>query len=176
LGCGYGLLHDYLTENALIDSVEYTGVDLVAPILREAQARWPDHRFDQRDVREHPYGDEAFDYCIVCGIFMVKPGNSYGDAVAFAESTLKAVWPCVKIGLAFNCMSKHVDWERDDLFHWPLDDIMRFCKREMSRHVSFRLDYGLWESATLVRKTPRRPGVRTPSTWGEPRQLTIPVG
>ena len=165
VGCGLGLLLDYLTVNSLIDLVDYTGVDLVQPILEEAQARWPGQRFHLRDVRDEPYGNDAFDYCIVCGIFTIKSGNSYDDTVAWAESTLKAVWPSVKVGLAFNSMSKHVDWERDDLFHWPLNEIMNFCKRDLSRHVSFYLDYGLWEAATLVRKAPKRPHVNVPPGW-----------
>jgi hypothetical protein len=62
-------------------------------------------------------------------------------------------------------MSKHVDWERDDLFHWPLDDIMAFCKRDLSRHVAFRLDYGLWEGATFVRRAPLVAASKTPRRW-----------
>ena len=165
VGCGLGLLLDYLAENDLLDRVDYTGVDLVAPILHEVRRRWPSHRFDQRDVRDDPYAPGAFDFCILCGIFTVKHGNSQDDALALAHSTLNAVWPSVTLGLAFNAMSKHVDWERDDLFHWPLDDIMAFCKRDLSRHVAFNLDYGLWEAATLVRKDPRVCLSATPAKW-----------
>jgi SAM-dependent methyltransferase len=168
VGCGLGLLLDYLSENSLIDRVDYTGTDLVKPIVQEVRARWPGRRFDLRDVRDEPYPHAAFDYSTVCGIFTAKHGNTYDETLVLAQSTLRAVWPSVTLGLGFNSMSKHVDWERDDLFHWPLDDIMRFCKRELSRHVSFRLDYGLWEGATLVRREPDRPWVKTPSTWGTP--------
>ena len=164
VGCGLGLLLDYLTANSLIGLVDYIGVDLDEAILQEAQARWPGHHFRVRDVQEEPYESGAFDYCIICGIFTCKIGNNYDVAVASAQSILKAVWPSVKVGLAFNSMSKHVDWERDDLFHWPLDDIMKFCKCDLGRHVSFYLDYGLWEMSTLIRKAPRRPHVNTP--WG----------
>jgi SAM-dependent methyltransferase len=165
VGCGLGLLLEYLTANSLLDRVDYTGVDLVDWILKEARRRWPRHRFDQRDIRDQPYPDDAFDYAIACSIFTVKHDNTYAETVALAEGTLRAVWPSVKLGLAFNSMSKHVDWERDDLFHWPLDEIMAFCKRDLSRHVTFRLDYGLWEAATLVRKEPL-PGLsKVPLNW-----------
>jgi hypothetical protein len=165
VGCGLGLLLDYLKLNQLLDKVEYTGVDLLDWALQEVRGRWPDQRFDKRDVRDEPYMKDEFDYCIICGIFTVRMGNSYEEEVALAQSTLKALWPSVSVGLSFNSMSKHVDWERDDLFHWPLDDIMAFCKRALSRHVTFRLDYGLWEVSTLVRKTPRPPLGKTPPTW-----------
>ena len=165
VGCGLGLLLDYLIDNSLIDLVDYTGVDLVEPILKEARGRWPGRRFHQRDVRDQPYAKDEFDYCILCGIFTAKNGISYEDTVGLAQSTLKAVWPSVKVGLGFNSMSKHVDWERDDLFHWPLDAIMAFCKRDLSRHVALHLDYGLWEVSTLVHKAPRYRKSRVPSVW-----------
>lgn len=165
IGCGLGLLLDFLAENGLIDVVDYTGVDLVDAVLREVRGRFPGHRFDQRDVRDEPYGPEEFDYCIICGIFTVKHGNTYDTTVALAEGTLRAIWPSVRLGVGFNSMSKHVDWERDDLFHWPLDDIMAFCKRDLSRHVSFKLDYGLWEASTFVRKAPRPRLSKLPKAW-----------
>lgn len=165
VGCGLGLLLEYLEANDLLDKVSYTGVDLVDAILTEVRKRWPDQRFDQRDVRDAPYPEGSFDYCIICGIFTVKHGNSYEDALRLAHGTLSAVWPSVTLGLAFNAMSKHVDWERDDLFHWPLDDIMAFCKQNLSRHVALSLDYGLWESSTIVRKSPRVCLKKTPSKW-----------
>jgi SAM-dependent methyltransferase len=165
LGCGLGLLLDYLTANSLIGRIDYTGVDLLEPILHRARQRWPDHRFELRDVRDEPFACEEFDYCIMCGLFTIRNGNSYEDAVELVQSTLKAVWPSVRLGLGFNSMSKHVDWERDDLFHWPLDDIMAFCKQNLSRHVSLHLDYGLWEVSTIVRKSPRSRGSRVPANW-----------
>jgi hypothetical protein len=47
-------------------------------------------------------------------------------------------------------MSKHVDWERDDLFHLPYDPLAAFLKAEISRHFVFRADYGLYEFTTFV--------------------------
>ena len=47
VGCGYGLLLDYLMENSLLDLVDYTGVDLVDTVLTEARNRWPGARFSR---------------------------------------------------------------------------------------------------------------------------------
>jgi len=165
LGCGLGLLLDWLAENKLLGSVDYTGVDLVEPILETVRRRWPNQRFERLDVREEPFPDDAFDYCIACGIFTVKHGNTYDETLNLAQQTLRAIWSSVSLGLAFNSMSKHVDWERDDLFHWPLDEIMAFCKRDLSRHVTFKLDSGRWDVCTLVHKQPLpRPG-KVPHRW-----------
>jgi hypothetical protein len=54
-------------------------------------------------------------------------------------------------------MSRHVDWERDDLFHWGFDEVAAFLIRDVSRHYSFRADYGLFEFTTFVWRSPQRP-------------------
>jgi SAM-dependent methyltransferase len=165
LGCGPGLLLDYLADNKLLDRVDYHGIDVLGASLLEARSRWPTHSFELRDVRDSPFAVERFDYCIVCGVFTGRFDVTYSEMETMARETLKAVWPSVKIGLAFNAMSKHVDWERDDLFHWPLDDIVAFCKANLSRHVSLRLDYGLWEASAIVRRLPVVANCRAPDCW-----------
>lgn len=167
LGCGPGLLLDYLAENKLLDCVDYTGIDIFDATLVEARLRWPAHHFELRDIRDCPFEANLFDYCITCGVFTGRFDVSYFEMEAMAKETLKAIWPSIRIGLAFNVMSKHVDWERDDLFHWPLDDMVAFCKANLSRHVSLRLDYGLWEASAFVLKTPIARSSRVPHAWSE---------
>ena len=165
LGCGPGLLLDYLAENGVIDRFDYVGVDVFDATLQHARSRWPEYRFELRDVRDHPFDDNVFDYCIICGVFTGRFAVSYDDMKTMAQETLKAIWPSVRVGLGFNVMSKHVDWEREDLFHWPLDDIMSFCKTNLSRHVSLHLDYGLWETSALVLKAPIARRGKVPEIW-----------
>jgi SAM-dependent methyltransferase len=168
LGCGFGLLLDWLAANGHLDAVDYTGVDLVDPILDGAQRRWPKHRFEHRDVRDEPYARDSFDYCVIAGVFTVKNSNSYEDKLALVQETLKAIWPSVVLGLAFNSMSKHtIEWPGDgELFRWPLDDLMAFCIRELSRHVSIKMDYGFWDVSIVVRKEPAQHPSKTSSAWG----------
>jgi len=47
-------------------------------------------------------------------------------------------------------MSKHVDWEREDLFHLPFDVLARFLTRMVTRNFVIRNDYGLYEYTTYV--------------------------
>ena len=60
------------------------------------------------------------------------------------------MYPLARRGIAFNVMSKHVDWERDDLFHLPFDVLAAFLRAEISRHYQFRADYGLYEYTAYV--------------------------
>jgi SAM-dependent methyltransferase len=165
LGCGPGLLLDFLAANDLLSQVDYTGVDALAEAIEMARSRWPDQRFERRDVRDAPFPAGTFDVCMICGIFTGRFALSHDEMETMARETLTAVWPSVSTGLAFNAMSAHVDWQRDDLFHWPLDTIMAFCKQSLSRHVAFRLDYGLWETAVHVRKEPAAAARSMPAIW-----------
>lgn len=165
LGCGPGLLLDYLEANGWLDRVDYTGVDVVASTIEIARQRWPDRRFDVRDLRDQPYPPEAFDACVMCGVFTGRPGIGYDEMVNLVRSTLSAVWPSVSHCLVFNTMAKHVDWERDDLFHWPLDEAMAVCKADLSRHVRIRLDYGLWETTFVVLRQADIAVGTVPSNW-----------
>ncbi len=165
LGCGPGFLLDYLSVNGQLDRVEYTGVDVAEVMVEHARGRWPGKAFEIRDIREQPFPNDAFDVCIACGVFTARFSNSYEAMENFAKVTLKALWPSVRTGLSFNVMSKHVDWERDDLFHWPLDDMMAFCKAELSRNVRVRLDYGLWETSVFVLKQPTLGQHVVPHSW-----------
>jgi SAM-dependent methyltransferase len=165
LACGPGFLLDFLEQNELRSQIEYTGVDVSASMIDVARARRPSDRFILRDVTEAPFEANEFDIAIMCGLFTVRFDNTYAEMETFAKETLSAIWPSVQRGLCFNVMANHVDWERDDLFHWPLDEIMKFCKSELSRYVSLRLDYGLWETAVFVSREPVPTQAIAPAAW-----------
>ena len=70
----------------------------------------------------------------------------------FFKRMIKKIFHKSNIGIAFNVMSKHVDWEREDLFHLPFDLLGNFLKTEISRHFIIRNDYGLYEYTTYIYK------------------------
>jgi SAM-dependent methyltransferase len=170
LGCGPAFLLDWLAENDLLGRVDYTGLDVTEDTMQYARAKWPDHIFKLRDVRDQPFDAGTFDYCIACGVFGSRGDNSPEDMLALVEGTLRAVWPSLQLGIAFTVMSKHVDLERDDLFHWGLDEIMSFCKSALSRHVSLRLDYGAWDTSVIVTRRPMRKPRVVPAAWTAPHK------
>jgi hypothetical protein len=145
--------------------VDYLGVDVFDAPLALARTRWPQHRFELRDVRDSPLPPQSFDWALICGVFTGRFTLGREQMEQMAHETLEMAWSAARIGVTFNAMSTHVDWERDDLFHWPLDAIMSFCKDRLSRHVAVRLDYGLWEVAICARRTPVARASRVPPSW-----------
>jgi hypothetical protein len=61
-----------------------------------------------------------------------------------------------------------VDWERDDLFHLPMDILADFLSREVSRHFAIRADYGLYEYTVHVYREP------TADAPPKTRRLVVP--
>ena len=70
----------------------------------------------------------------------------------YFQELLVLVFGRVKRGISFNLMSKSVDWEREDLFHYPLDRLSDFLCKKISRNFIVRNDYGLYEYSTYVYK------------------------
>jgi len=70
----------------------------------------------------------------------------------FMCSTLEKLWTKTNRGIAFNCMSKILDYERDDLFHVSFDELSRWVYDNLSSKFTIRQDYGLREFTMYVYK------------------------
>ncbi|MEW6689581.1 MAG: class I SAM-dependent methyltransferase [Pseudomonadota bacterium] len=156
LGCGFGLFADYLRATNRLAAIDYFGIDLSRQMVEEACRRHPDLRFEARDVLVAPLVERSFDYVIMNGLLTVKASLSQAEMEEFATAMIQAAFQSARHGLAFNVMSEHVDWKREDLFHWPFDQAASFLKRACSRHVVFRADYGLYEYTVYVYREPNR--------------------
>jgi trans-aconitate methyltransferase len=156
LGCGSGELLRRIHERGL-GNITYFGVDRSDTALSLARDKFPGVRFLNLDVND-PDCDVALvacDYLVCSGLFTTKWEMDHGRMWTLLQSTMTRVWPQVRKGIAFNVMSKHVDWERDDLFHVPMDEVANLLHRLAGRHVVIRADYGLYEyTAYAFRENP----------------------
>jgi SAM-dependent methyltransferase len=162
LGCGPGLLLNYLAATNRVDAVEYRGIDISPAMIELGRTRWPGKSFQVRDILVDPLPPDSVDVVIMNGVLTERQGISRERIVMMAESLLTAAFRAARVGIVFNAMSRHVDWEREDLFHWGFDEVAAFLKRDLTRHFSFRADYGLFEFTAFA--------------WRHPRRLEISVG
>jgi SAM-dependent methyltransferase len=155
-GCGASHLNEYMLRNG-VDNVRYSGLDLSERFVALSRSKFPDNDYWCLDLLD----DEAaaqlprFDYVVLNGVLTEKVGLSFDEMLDFAQQVLRRVFSLADAGIAFNTMSKHVDWERDDLFHVPFDLMAAFLTSELTRDFVFRNDYGLYEYTTYAYK-PRR--------------------
>ncbi|KAA9332359.1 class I SAM-dependent methyltransferase [Hymenobacter busanensis] len=154
-GCGFSHLYDYLLARQ-VPNVVYEGLDLSETHLQIARQKHPGILYHSFDVLESEAELPTYDFILLNGIFTQKCSLSFDDMWAYCQRLLQVLWPKASQGLAFNVMSKQVDWERDDLFHMPMDLLAGFVRKELTRHFAFRHDYGLYEYTTYLLRQPRR--------------------
>ncbi|CAN0617734.1 SAM-dependent methlyltransferase [Burkholderia multivorans] len=148
-GCGASHLYQYMLDNS-IDRLRYTGLDASPAFCALSQGKYPENEYHCIDVLAEPDRLGEYDYIVMNGVFTEKRDLTYDEMFDYFSRLLRVVFPKARKGIAFNVMSKEVDWERDDLFHVPVTQLTHFLSRELSRHCVVRHDYGLYEYTTYV--------------------------
>ncbi|HYN06465.1 MAG TPA: methyltransferase [Vicinamibacterales bacterium] len=153
-GCGLSHLYEYIRARGF-DHITYAGLDLSPRFLEVSRRKFPEITYYDFDVLEEPDRLPVFDYIIIHGLFTARIDIPYPDMFDYVSSVLRVLFPKARTGLAFTMMSKYVDWERDDLFHVPFDELARFLTQHLTRNFVIRHDYGLYEYTTYLYKDAR---------------------
>jgi len=153
-GCGLAHLLDYIAREPRYRHVQYTGLDLSPKYLQAAKARRPEGVFIRLDVLESDEGLPEFDYVIMNGVFNFRGQVSEESMLQYWQRLSAVAFKHCRRGMAFNVMSRLVDWERDDLFHLSFDAMTRHVGQALSRHFVVRHDYGAYEYTTYVYRSP----------------------
>ena len=105
------------------------------------------------DILQPPELLSGDHHIAICnGTFTMKMGLTFDDMFDYLKKTITILFDKVKYGVAFNVMSKQVDWEKDELFHLPMDMLADFLCKEVTRNFVIRNDYGLYEYTTYLKK------------------------
>ncbi len=121
LGSGLGCLYGYLQERNWRG--DYTGFDLLKAMAREAKARFPEARFEARDILAAP-PREQWDYVLISGIF----NHRVRDNWAWMEQMVRSAKALARKGLAFNLLSSEQgEWD-PELFYANPKDLERRVK------------------------------------------------
>ena len=134
-GCGTGHLLEVL-RTKLDFCGEYVGYDLSPAMVAAAKEKYPDARFECRDVLADGV-PEDFDYILVSGTFNVCVNDNWG----LMTSLLQALYPRTRKGLAFNLISAYVEFMDQGLWYVSPERVFRYCKEELSPCVALRHDY-----------------------------------
>jgi SAM-dependent methyltransferase len=153
-GCGTAQMQAYMNENSY-PAWSYSGLDISAKFIDVCTAKFPGTTFYCGDILKDTMTVVPVDYIIMNGVFTEKRDMSFDEMFNYFQQVIGKVFPLAKRGIAFNVMSKAVDWERDDLFHLPLDLLADFLAKKLSRDFIVRNDYGLYEFTTYVYKRNR---------------------
>jgi SAM-dependent methyltransferase len=149
-GCGTAHMYEYMQANKISD-IEYSGLDISEKFVGISKMKFPHITFYQADILEQN-NLPMHDYIVMNGVFTEKRELTFDAMFLYFKDMIKAVYAKANRGVAFNVMSKHVDWERDDLFHLPFDTLAAFLTKEVTRNFIIRNDYGLYEYTMYLYK------------------------
>lgn len=148
-GCGASHLYDFIQARNL-EYIAYTGLDMSAKFIALSRSKFPANQYLCMDLLAANEELPVFDYILMNGVFTEKKALSFDEMFTYFTRLISKVYESARFGLAFNVMSKQVEWEREDLFHVPFDMLAAFLSRELTRKFVFRNDYGLYEYTTYV--------------------------
>lgn len=148
-GCGASHFYAYLRDQGR-DDIDYTGLDISEAFVALSREKYPHNTYMCLDVLDDDTALGTYDYVVLNGVFTNRTGMNAEAMHDFFTRLVTTLFPHVRLAMAFNAMTKHVDWERDDLFHLPFDELAAFLKRDVSRRFTIRSDYGLYDYTTYV--------------------------
>jgi SAM-dependent methyltransferase len=148
-GCGASHLYEHILAGGAT-GIEYLGLDLSPKFVELSRKKFPENHYICADILEEPDAVPTSDFIVMNGVFTEKRSLTFDEMLTYFERTLSAVFAKAERGIAFNVMSKHLDWERADLFHLPFDALARILIRALTRNFVIRNDYGLYEYTTYV--------------------------
>ena len=151
-GCGLGHLFQYIQDNHV--NVGYEGLDASEIFINKCKQKFPMSKFYHCDLLSDDPENVVpnYDYIVMNGVFTEKLTMSYEDMLAYFQKLVIKVYEKCNCGIAFNVMSKDVAWERDDLFHLPLNVLSKFIVQDLTRDFIIRNDYGLYEYTVYIYK------------------------
>lgn len=150
-GCGTSGLYEYIKKNKL-NYINYSGLDLSEKFIKVSKAKFPNKKYYCLDVLTDDKKLPGFDYIVINGVFTQKRNLSFKEMLSFFKKMITKIFPKAKKGIAFNIMSKQVDWQKRGSFHLSFDLLAEFLSEKISRNFVIRHDYGLYEYTTYVYK------------------------
>jgi trans-aconitate methyltransferase len=144
LGCGTGDLVQFLTEREI--AVDYTGYDINPYLIEAAQQRFPNHRFEVRDILAgEPF--PSFDFILGQAVFNYR--LSHIDNFKFVQQMLRVCYEHMTEGMAFDFISSYADFHPEYAYPYSPEVMFSFAKT-LSKRVTLRHDQPLFEFVLYV--------------------------
>lgn len=153
-GCGTGHLYEYILKNQIkYSNIKYSGLDISEKLISIGKTKYPYGDFYCLDILNDDTSIlKMFDYAVLNGVFTEKINLTFDEMWKYFRLIVPLVFNKINEGLAFNVMSKAVDWEREDLFHLSTDLLINFLTKDLTRNFVIRNDYGLYEYTVYIYK------------------------
>lgn len=149
VGCGYGSLFELIRQKGL--PIKYTGVDISLPMINSAKSFYPDAEWDCRDILNDSCSRQ-YDYVVCNGILTQKLNVSHKQMDRYAQEIIKKMFNMCRIGIAFNVMTTHVNFQVDNLYYRNPVELLAWCMSELTSNIRVDHSYHLYEYTMYLYK------------------------
>lgn len=147
VGCGYGDLATYLL--ARFKHFSYTGIDITELFLERAKEMHPEHKFLCLDILDGAFALRA-DYFLLSGAMNFR----VDDNMRLTTTMLRKMFELAEKGVAINFLSTYVNYQKPHNSHHSPEEMFAFA-RTLTKSVTLRHDYPLWEFTLYLYKEPQ---------------------
>ncbi len=138
VGCGFGDLYGYLKGSGY--KFDYTGYDIAPKIIETAKRKYPDARFEIKDILDCK-NPKQFDFVFCCGALNISFEEKEAH-LDFIQSMLIVMFELCKIGVGVNFLSTQAVYylpedvlKQSQYFYSDPERIIRFSKAITSRYI-----------------------------------------
>jgi SAM-dependent methyltransferase len=146
VGCGFGQQVEYLESR--FGAFSYTGIDISPSLVRRAKELHPHREFLCANMLDAAL--PTADYFLLSGALNFR----VHDNEEFARTMLRRMFDAANKGVALNFLSSYVNFQRPHNYHFNPEAMFSYA-RSLTRWVTLRHDYPLWEFSLYLYKDPR---------------------
>ena len=141
LGCGLADFYEHLRQDPVTTPASYSGVDINPDLVEVCRKRFPDARFDVRNVLRDPYGDERWDVVTMFGLLNLRFSEFSNED--YAQQFIAEAFRMCKEALVVDMLSNWTDvaYPQEDFVYYYEPTAMLEFSLSLTPHVTLRHDY-----------------------------------
>ena len=148
-GCGYGAFFDYLADRPVMKNNRYTGIDMSAAMIEEANARIRDSR---ATFQSHLIATETADYTVVCGTYNMNLGANRDEWADYVKASLEQLWSKTTKAMGFNMLRFDAPDQYPGLYYADGMEFVKFCNETLSPDITYTDDRPLPDWTIIIRR------------------------
>ena len=141
IGCGFGDLYKFITDQNKIFPKKYTGIDINPDFINNCKSLYPEADFFESDLIKDELPQGEFDIALMIGMLSYKFKNY--DNIEFTKKVIKKIFCEVKEALIFDMQSSYINPDyptADHIFYQNPQEILDFALT-LTPHVILKHNY-----------------------------------
>ena len=148
-GCGYGAFFDYLADRPVMKNSRYTGIDMSAAMIEEANARIRDTR---ATFQSQLIATETADYTVVSGTYNMNLGANRDEWADYVKASLEQLWSKTTKAMGFNMLRFDAPDQYPGLYYADGMEFVKFCNETLSPDITYTDDRPLPDWTIIIRR------------------------